>query len=194
MAGLDWRRARDQREPVWHRRVEPGIALRRGYHIAARAGVLAWAIGIRSGCSAGLGDRAKHEYGLRSGRESICVQMDYDDAEKSEAVFRDRGRDAVHQYEGARGDFARELHDERGVGRTHPGRETQLDGGSAVHAHLERGDFQSKSGDQYDSSADWVGNVSEIRKKLHVPPVTKKTGRASQPAPFSVCRLPLPNH
>src|SRR5271157_2136975 len=185
MAGVDRRRAWNQRKPVRHRRVEPGIALRRGDYIAAWAGVPARAIGICAGCGAGVGDCAEHEHGLRSGGESVCVQMDPGITEKSKTLFRNRGWDAVHEYEGAGRDFPRELHDERGVWRALSGREAQLDGGSAFHAHLECGNFQPESGDQHDSGATWVGSVPEVRgaskSAAQFPRLTKK-GRASHKA------------
>src|SRR5258708_11410048 len=46
--------------------------------------------------------------------------------------------------------------------RSYLGRETQLECGSALHAHLECRDDHAESGDQYDSGADRVGNISEV--------------------------------
>src|SRR6266404_7431499 len=68
-------------------------------------------------------------------------------------------REAVHEDESAGEHIADQFHDERRAGDAYPGREAQLERGSAVYAYFECGDDHAESGDQYDSGADRVGNL-----------------------------------
>src|ERR1700730_16131578 len=87
VAGLDRRGTRDQWKPIRNGRMELGFAIWATTDRSTWAGIFAGAAGVRPGRGAGVGDCAEDEHSLWSGSESVRVQVDRDEAKKSEAVF-----------------------------------------------------------------------------------------------------------